>query len=134
MLKKTVFISFQVFSGKISSEMDHFRASRNQDFLRHRPWWSQGLGSADNLCIPKPGHCLNYLSCSFRGSENVVKTFLQALSDLKSIAAPCLMLGCFQIPYFCCLFLFFLLKAATTPLLLQIKLKIQKAGFAETEC
>ena len=25
-------------------------------FLRHRPWWGQGLGDSDNLWITEPGH------------------------------------------------------------------------------
>ena len=55
-LKKTVFMPFQVFTGKISSEREHFRVSRNQRFCCPQPWWGQGLGSLNNLCIPEPGH------------------------------------------------------------------------------
>ena len=47
-------MSFQ--AGKISSEMEYFRLPRNQRFSLPRPWWGQGLGSSDNLCIPEPGH------------------------------------------------------------------------------
>ena len=29
-----------------------------KDFLPHQPYWGQGLGSSDSLCIPEPGHYL----------------------------------------------------------------------------
>ena len=55
-LKKTVFIPFQVFSGRISSGMGHFSAYRNQRFSSPPTRW--GPSSFCNFCVPEPGHYL----------------------------------------------------------------------------
>ena len=57
-MNKTVSVPFQVFSGEISSETERFRVSRNQIFSSTPTMGGKGLGSSDNLCIPKPGHYL----------------------------------------------------------------------------
>ena len=53
-LKKTVFIPSQVFSGRISSGMGHFSAYRNQRFSLPPTTW--GASSLGNFCVPEPGH------------------------------------------------------------------------------
>ena len=53
-LKKTVFIPFQVFSGKISSETEHFRASRNQIFSSPPTMVGSGIRQLRELCMPEP--------------------------------------------------------------------------------
>ena len=69
--KLSILLSFQFlslsksFPGKISSEMECFRAPRNQRFSS--PPTMVGLGiSSDNLCIPEPGHYHTPFKCKSR--------------------------------------------------------------------
>ena len=50
-----------------------------------------------------------YLACWFTASANVGQILLQIFSHLKVKLAPCLVLVCFFISYFCFLFTFLLL-------------------------
>ena len=43
MLKKTVFIPFQVYSGKMSPVIEHFRASRNERFSSPQTMMGSGI-------------------------------------------------------------------------------------------
>ena len=50
-LKKTIFITFKVFSGKISCEMERLRATTNQRFSLPLTMTGSGLRSSDNFCV-----------------------------------------------------------------------------------
>ena len=81
-----VFIPFQVFSGKISSEMEHFKASRDQRFFCHQLWWEQGLGSSDNHCNPEPCYCL--VLPKFKTCINPCLLFFSFLPTSQELKKP----------------------------------------------